>query len=202
MQIKQVLKDILGISVIASILGLAYNFYSEKTLPLIKQEQKVVTVSENELFSSPIIENNTTQQPVVSLNADTIKMKPQSSVKDTVKSIAKVNTGNIDIKFVNKKILKTYINDKRVVIIDARSPEMYSQGHIGASINIFPLTEEKDAYFQTISTLPRDKTFIIYCDGGNCDLSHHLFNDLKNFGFEKVFIYNGGWEDWTKNANS
>lgn len=201
MQIKQVLTDILRISVIASILGLAYNFYSEKTLPLIKQEQKVVSVSENELFSSPQNVASINQQPVVALPADTIK-KLQNSVKDTIKSKANENTGNINIKFVNKKILKTYLNDKRIVIIDARSPEMYSQGHIGAAINVFPLTEEKDAYFQTISSLPRDKTFIIYCDGGNCDLSHHLFTDLKNFGFEKVFIYNGGWEDWTKNANS
>ena len=201
MQIKQVLKDILGISVIASILGLAYNFYSEKTIPLIKQEQKVVSVSENELFSSPTMETNTTQQPVVALPADTIK-KSQNSVKDTIKSKASEKTENINIKFVNKKILKTYLNDKRIVIIDARSPEMYSQGHIGAAINVFPLTEEKDAYFQIISTLPREKTFVIYCDGGNCDLSHHLFTDLKNFGFDKVFIYHGGWEDWTNNANS
>lgn len=201
MQIKQVLKDILGISVIASILGLAYNFYSEKTLPLIKQEQKIVSVSENELFSSPSVETNSNQQSVVALTADTIK-KPQISVKDTISSKVSENSGNINIKFVNKKILKTYLNDKRIVIIDARSPEMYSQGHIGAAINIFPLTEEKNEYFRVITTLARDKTFIIYCDGGNCDLSHHLFNDLKNFGFEKVFIYNGGWEDWTKNANS
>ena len=201
MQIKQVLKDILGISVIASILGLAYNFYSEKTIPLIKQEQKVVSVSENELFSSPSSATNTTPQPVVAMTTDTIP-KPQNSVKDTIKSKESVNTENINIKFVNKKILKTYLNDKRIVIIDARSPELYSQGHIGSAINIFPLTEEKDLYFQAISTLSHDKTFILYCDGGNCDLSHHLFKDLKNFGFDKVFIYHGGWEDWIKNANS
>jgi rhodanese-related sulfurtransferase len=44
--------------------------------------------------------------------------------------------------------------------------------------------------------LPRDKTYIVYCDGGACDLSHHVAKTLIEFGFKRVFVYRGGWDEW------
>ncbi len=89
-----------------------------------------------------------------------------------------------------------------MLVIDARSPEMYELGKIGNAINIFPLIEEKDEYFRTLSTLPKEKAIVIYCDGGDCDLSHLLANDLKNFGFTKIFLYVGGWEEWSRKGGA
>jgi rhodanese-related sulfurtransferase len=105
-------------------------------------------------------------------------------------------------EYQNKSISYNQIfrfsSNQGVVIVDARRPEAYSAGHIGNSVNIFPEWEEAE-YVQKILTLPRNKPIIVYCDGGTCDLSHELARDLiMSFNFKKVFIYTGGWEEWSK----
>lgn len=93
--------------------------------------------------------------------------------------------------------IKARIDNPDFVIIDARSPEDYAKGKIGDAINIFHYGDEAK-YFEQVYTLPRDKKFLIYCTGGDCDLSHHLAEDMKTAGFENMFIYVGGWEEWIK----
>lgn len=93
--------------------------------------------------------------------------------------------------------IKARIDNPNFVIIDARSPEDFAKGAIGEAINIFPYEDEAQ-YFEKIYTLPRDKKFLIYCTGGDCDLSHHLAEDMKTAGFTNMFIYTGGWEEWVK----
>lgn len=91
--------------------------------------------------------------------------------------------------------IKARIDNPDFIIIDARSPEDYAKGKIGDAINIFPYGDEAK-YFEQVYTLHRDKKFLIYCTGGDCDLSHHLAEDMKTAGFENMFIYVGGWEEW------
>ncbi len=91
--------------------------------------------------------------------------------------------------------MKARVDDPNFVIIDARSPEEYAEGKIGEAINIFPY-EDEGTYFQKIFTLEQGKKYLIYCTGGNCDLSHKLAEDMNNSGFANTFIYTGGWEEW------
>ncbi len=84
-----------------------------------------------------------------------------------------------------------------VLIIDARTPENFEKNKIGDAINIYPYMDESE-YFEQIMMLPRDKIIILYCDGGTCDLSHNVASDMLNFGFKRVFLYYGGWEEWAK----
>lgn len=93
--------------------------------------------------------------------------------------------------------IKARLDNPNFVIIDARSEEEYAKAHIGNAINIFPYGDESK-YFEKIYTLPRDKKFIIYCTGGDCDLSHHVADDMKIAGFTNIFIYTAGWEEWSK----
>ena len=65
-------------------------------------------------------------------------------------------------------------------------------------MNLFPHNENESEFMEGVYTLPRNLTYLIYCTGGNCDLSHHLANTMKAAGFTRMFIYTGGWEDWTK----
>jgi rhodanese-related sulfurtransferase len=209
MKYKKLAYDILGILVISSLLGLAYNFYSSKTLPLLKQEVQVKTISENELFGNQASGNNvSTESNKVFANKDTSHIlnntsnkvvSEKSTIEKTVEVKSEtINSGNTAIKNIGIDLVKKYIKDSRIVLIDARSPEAYSAGRIGNAINIFPLDENKESYFNRLTSLDRDKIILIYCDGGDCDLSHHLANDLVTFGFKKIFIYVGGWEEWSK----
>lgn len=94
------------------------------------------------------------------------------------------------------------LDDPNVVFIDARPVEEYEEEKIGNAISCFPYLEPEDEYMRIIlEEIPRDKVYIIYCHGGNCDLSHHVAKDMKAFGFEKIFIYTGGWEEWIKKRN-
>lgn len=98
-------------------------------------------------------------------------------------------------KTVTKEQIEMASMDPRFVIIDARRPDQFDVGRIGESFNIFPYDDES-VYMDKLYSLPPDKVIIVYCDGGACDLSHHVAEDLSFNGFESVFIYKGGWEEW------
>ncbi|MFP4527228.1 MAG: rhodanese-like domain-containing protein [Candidatus Kapaibacterium sp.] len=85
-----------------------------------------------------------------------------------------------------------------IILIDSRRPEQYQNGTIDEAINIFPYAPEEE-YFEKLFTLDPEKTYIIFCDGGTCDLSHMVAKDMMESGFTSVFLYRGGWEEWTRN---
>jgi rhodanese-related sulfurtransferase len=208
---KKTLIEAAVIVVASSLLGLAYNFYSSKPLPLIKQEQLNAGVSENELLGG--IDTTKTAAAMQPASKDTIpkaienkskneeeKLPAKEEISTTTKDSKEQSAAPapIQIKEIGYKLVDKYKSDNRFLLIDARSAEIYSKGRIGSAINIYPLGDNQDQYFREINTLPRDKAIVIYCDGGACDLSHHLAEDLKNFGYTKIFIYKGGWEEWIK----
>ncbi len=103
---------------------------------------------------------------------------------------------DLDMTVSYEQMLKI-INDDRFVLIDARSPDQYDEACIDGAINIFPEYEDEQQYVESIFQIPQNKTIIVYCDGGTCDLSHKLAKELLHFGFKPIFIYHGGWEDWS-----
>ncbi len=85
-------------------------------------------------------------------------------------------------------------------IIDARLEDMYEEAHIGDAINIYPYWDS-DRILMALQEVPYDKTIVVYCDGGACDLSHLVAETLEEIGIEKIFLYIGGWEEWVKKQN-
>ncbi|MCU0424933.1 MAG: rhodanese-like domain-containing protein [Candidatus Kapabacteria bacterium] len=81
-----------------------------------------------------------------------------------------------------------------VLFIDARPANEYQLGHIGNAINIF--TPEFEQNITRIIGLPREKPIVAYCGGGACELSHELAENLLKMGFQRVFVYVGGWNEW------
>jgi rhodanese-related sulfurtransferase len=84
-----------------------------------------------------------------------------------------------------------------VFFLDARSPADYTAGHIANALNL--PAEAFDAHFPQISQfLTTDSTIVCYCDGTECDLSHHLAELLRQSGYGSVHILKNGWTDWSK----
>lgn len=82
------------------------------------------------------------------------------------------------------------------LLIDARLPESYAAGHIGNAINVYG-GEVQSKIGELLSIVPRDRVILIYCDGGDeCELSHHVADVLKQFGYGPLLIYKGGWNEW------
>lgn len=201
---KKHIRDISAIVLLAIFSALVYNFFSSKPLALIKEKEILAEVSDSLLFenNSEFLQKNIestdtllkiteNKKDSTKLKRDTVKIKDTKVVKDSLKHESKTT--------ITFSQMKKIINNPNFLIIDARNADTYGQGHIGNSINLHPYWEPND-YFPKITNLPKDKTIIIYCDGGNCELSHKVEADLKNFGYDKVFVYVGGWEDWKKNG--
>ena len=83
---------------------------------------------------------------------------------------------------------------KDAVIIDARLPEFYAQGHIPGAVNIS--FENLESYQEKLAAIPKDTMVVTYCDGDDCELSYDLAQYMIQHGYQKVFEYQGGWADW------
>ena len=79
--------------------------------------------------------------------------------------------------------------------LDARAPADYAAGHIAGAYNL-PAEEFDARYPQTATLLTPDSVIVTYCDGLECDLSHHLTDRLRELGYQNVHILQNGWTAW------
>lgn len=102
-----------------------------------------------------------------------------------------------DVLSISTRQAKRLLDEKRATFIDARRSDQYAKGHIKGAINVYAY--EVGNHVGDILGIPKDRQIVIYCDGGACEMSHDLADELKkNFGFTKIVIYQGGWEEWSK----
>ena len=77
--------------------------------------------------------------------------------------------------------------------VDARETADYDKGHIPGALNVtvdgFKSGKEK-------LPVPKGSLVVVYCSGGDCELSHDLATLLAKAGFKKLRIYTGGWSEW------
>jgi rhodanese-related sulfurtransferase len=198
---KKTIFEAIGIVIAAGIIGIIYNFLSDKPLAIFK-EGKNYFVPDSVLFQG------------LGSNKDTVKtyIDTVSVLKDTShkQDLAKSDTGKIKKDTSTEKpqehkyFLVTYnqvlklLGNPNVIFIDARIQQDYGKAHIGNAINIYPYEENENDYFSKINRLDRNKTYVVYCDGGLCDLSHTVIRDMLNFDFKKVYLFAGGWDEWLK----
>lgn len=86
--------------------------------------------------------------------------------------------------------------DKRepLVVVDARIPSEYKDGHLPGAINIFDGTFEQDK-----SRLPGDKNLplVFYCNGPKCAKSYESAKKALASGYSRVYWLRGGIPEWT-----
>lgn len=83
------------------------------------------------------------------------------------------------------------INQKKVHLIDVRTPQEYKSGHLKGALNINVF----DADFnQKINRLSKDKPVFIYCQSGM--RSRQAVAIIHKAGFEKIYDLRGGYSCW------
>ena len=84
--------------------------------------------------------------------------------------------------------------DQSVLLVDTRTKTASLQGYIPTAVNLPGYLFER----QTIPGLPADRSrpIVCYCSGGHCGISWYAAERLLDLGYEKVFVYNGGVEEW------
>ena len=89
-------------------------------------------------------------------------------------------------------------SSRRSTFLDARSSEIYEQGHILCALNL--PWEGVEEYFDAVMTdIPQDSLIITYCDGVSCELSKDLALELFYRGYDKVRVLVNGWTLWKEN---
>ena len=85
--------------------------------------------------------------------------------------------------------------DDDVLFVDARDEGYFEAGHIkGAMKNIFLY----ELIFNIEEKQNKDTPLVVYCGDPGCGDSEQLAYDLKDSGFTKLYVFKGGWLEWSK----
>ncbi len=195
----------------AAVVGLVYNTLNPRGIPLVRREQRLPVVDDT-TFQRELQElarqdaNSAERGDTVVASQATVTgsplrlpsseksqaVSPPHAKADTVASEAEENV----IRAVRYEHVLQLLKHPEILVIDARRPEDYAAGHIPGARNIFAY--DFTAHIPELVGLPRTKPIVIYCDGGQCELSHFLAEQLRALGFRRLYIYEGGWEEWRR----
>ncbi|MCK8603768.1 rhodanese-like domain-containing protein [Desulfoferrobacter suflitae] len=85
------------------------------------------------------------------------------------------------------------------LFIDARSPELYAEGHIAGGHNL-PWDQFDARVDEVMKDVGREDLIITYCDGESCNLSKELALALMDQGYTNVRVLVNGWTLWQENS--
>ena len=86
-------------------------------------------------------------------------------------------------------------NEEKIVVIDARSPEAFAEGHIPGAIN-FP---HRNMNTDSTADLDREALYVTYCDGIGCNASTKGALNMARLGF-RVKELMGGLDWWKRDG--
>ena len=87
-------------------------------------------------------------------------------------------------RYQDSEFLRREFQAKRVVIIDARQPDEFKEGHIPGAVNI----PHKEIH-KHIHLVPKDKDIVLYCKIGG--RSQKALEALKKQGYSRLFNFGG-----------
>lgn len=165
----------------------------------------------NELPSETVAEPAEESAMTDAESAPTHKQVAAPSSADTAAKTEKVETnmtstesalteplgdegGDSHIQDVTYEQVVRLLDKPRVRFVDARRAEEFENGKIGNAINIF--AEDYEQHIPEFIEWPREDLIVVYCGGGQCELSHELAEIFFGFGFSKVYVYRGGYNEW------
>lgn len=96
-------------------------------------------------------------------------------------------TESLSPKNFKKRMEKT----ENAVVLDVRTPEEFSEGHLKAAVNA---NVQDDDFDNKIDGLDRDKTYFVYCKAGV--RSARAIEKMKAKGFKKLVGLEGGIDEW------
>lgn len=93
---------------------------------------------------------------------------------------------------LDSNAFKAAIRNKKVQLIDVRTPGEYRAGHIGKAINIDWF--QKGSFEKSFEKLNKRKPVYVYCRSGS--RSRKAARKILDMGFEKVYDLSGGYMRW------
>ena len=172
---------------LALVIGIANNFRPKAKIEWVRDWPPFSSLSASEETSSA----NSSHQMVETKNTDVMELDAED-----VANLVASNAGITDIELATAASIFKY-GSEFTFWIDARSPELYDKGHIqgAALLHLY----EKNEYLPTVERQIQEKqplALVVYCRGLDCTDSHHLAQDLQAIGYENIFVYKGGFQEW------
>ena len=89
----------------------------------------------------------------------------------------------------------------RGVVIDARLPSAYAEGHVPGALSLSRANFDEDYRHlgKPLSSRKAD-TIAVYCSGADCTDSELVANALSALGFQHLLVYKEGWEEWAQSG--
>jgi phage shock protein E len=117
-------------------------------------------------------------------------MKAQTTgAKPTADSGSGQIVKNVDANEA-EKLLK---ENKKVIVLDVRTPEEYKEGHIAGATNI----DFKGPDFERkLATLDKKQPYLVHCAGGG--RSAKARDLMKKLQFDSIYHLDGGLNAWQK----
>jgi len=200
-----VARDICGIVLKAAIVGLCYNAFAPKGLPLIRVRPVKVAASDSALFSPspargshPGESSTAGSQPADSAKGNSLAPLHDRAMKnpDSVKAVVASKKENQVFTIITLDQFKRLMARHTGIIMDARSREDYLKGHVRHSRSIPGM--EADQHFEQLAPIPRDTLVVIYCNNPECHLGRQLAEFMAVMEFKRMVLYDDGWDGWTK----
>lgn len=104
------------------------------------------------------------------------------------------NTGTGGIRIIGLERIQKIV-DSGGMVIDARTPGEYEDGHIPSAILLDYY--EMARYLDGVLPLIEPGTEIaLYCTGPTCEDSELLARELYAMGYTNLLVFKGGYEEW------
>ncbi len=166
-------KEIATVVAVAVAVGFTFNAFSPAGIPLVRSAPIKVPVADSEIFGVP---------------ADTASPAPLSAARPET-------SGQAVFRVITLDQMKRIVDERRGMVLDARAPAEYEQGHIAGAQNLYAM--EPDTWVGRIAEIPRDTLVAIYCSNPHCPYGRDLAEFLGAFGFSNMLLYDEGWDGWS-----
>jgi len=81
-----------------------------------------------------------------------------------------------------------------VAVVDALPSKSFHESHLPGAINV-PVDEQFDQHIQQ-AVPDKNQDVIVYCMSEQCDASSKAAERMERLGYQHVFEYEGGKQDW------
>ncbi|NIM05268.1 MAG: hypothetical protein GTO55_04165 [Armatimonadetes bacterium] len=100
-----------------------------------------------------------------------------------------------EVDYIGIEEVRMRLGEEGVLILDARPPEEFTEGHIESAVNLY-IKDFDDQSLRMQEQLGAASLLICYCDDMMCDRGARLSARLSAAGYGNVVLMFEGWDGW------
>ena len=97
--------------------------------------------------------------------------------------------------------LKDMKGSLQPVIINVLDETQFKREHIPGSVNV-PVSDQNFLKNVEKQVRGKDAPVVVHCSGPDCQASHKAGRQLEEAGFQNVYHFKGGMEEWKEAGRS